>query len=205
MQITIAHDLITGMAINAVECVFTQDELGNGLVIIIDAPGGMIGPLNEFHLPQIVIAAIVAGVALGIRDRSRKYMNIPGFPTLSNRQRGMAGCTTRKPGISLAFTRWGVDMTGQAVFCKFLDGWIFACGDLECTKLSDPCPGPFIDDGSHTKTGDLVRLRAKCKADVRDGTRVSGLDAGHDALDMVTVIRGIPRMTVTPTAGGFDH
>ena len=54
-----------------------------------------------------------------------------------------------------------------------------------------PVRGHFIGDGSNAETGDLVRLRAKRKADVRDGTRISGLDAGHDPLDMVTIIRGI--------------
>ena len=67
----------------------------------------MIGSLNEFHLPQIVIAAIVAGVALGIRDGSREHVDIPGFPTLSYRAEGNdRQHNLFEPCICLAFTRW---------------------------------------------------------------------------------------------------
>ena len=66
VNITISHGFISSMAIHAVEGVFAFCKLCDGLVIILQSVSRMIGSLNESHCPQIIVAAVVAGITLSV-------------------------------------------------------------------------------------------------------------------------------------------
>ncbi len=78
VQIPIPHRLGAGMAVNTIEGVLAFRELGDGLVIIMQAVGGSIRARLEGHRTQIIVAAVMAGVALGIGDGGGQFMDFGG-------------------------------------------------------------------------------------------------------------------------------
>ncbi len=78
VQAPIPHRLGAGMAVNTIEGVLAFRELGDGLVIIVQAVGGSIRARLESNGTQIVIAAVMAGVALGVRNGGGQCMDFGG-------------------------------------------------------------------------------------------------------------------------------
>lgn len=68
VDVAVAHDFAASMAVHAVEGVFALSELRDWLVVIVDAQGGMITAFGESHCAQVVVAAVMAGIALGVWD-----------------------------------------------------------------------------------------------------------------------------------------
>ena len=66
MDLSIAHDLEAGVAIDAVQCIFTTRELGDGLVIIVQAIDGLVGARVELDIAKAVIAPVMAGITLRV-------------------------------------------------------------------------------------------------------------------------------------------
>ena len=75
VQVPIPHRLGAGMAVNTIEGVFAFRKLGDGLVIIMQAIGGGIRTCLESEAAQIVVAAIMAGITLGIGNSSGQCMD----------------------------------------------------------------------------------------------------------------------------------
>ncbi len=63
----------------------------------------------------------------------------------------------------------------------------------------------FIHDCVHAKMGSQISLRTKRVADTGNCARIGGLDAGHHALDVMTIIRFAAAVTVAPAAGSFYY
>ncbi len=80
----------------------------------------------------------------------------------------------------------GGQVTGQAVLPECLNGWIGFQGGIKSCQAGDPAGALAVLDGGHTQAGGQIRLRAIGKADLGDRARISGLDAGGGALDVVT-------------------
>ena len=76
VQIPIPHRFDPGMAVNAIECVLAFRELSDGLVVVMQTVCGGILARQECNRMQIVIAAIVAGIALGVGDGCREGVDI---------------------------------------------------------------------------------------------------------------------------------
>ncbi len=175
----------------------------DGLVIVIDALGRLISALSESHGAQIVIATVMTSIALGIRDGSRESMNFTLART--NRSRGMTGSTSGLTCVSLALGWCGFQMTGQAVLTELLDRQVALAGRVEHAQRCNAGFRLFIGDGVDSEIRVQIGLRAKRKADIGNRARIRGLDAGHHALDMVTLVRFAPGMTVAPATRGFRH
>ena len=76
MDIAIPHRLGTRMAVNAVHRVFAFRELSNRLEIILQTIDWLVCSLNECHRPQIIIAAVMARVALCVRNGRCQFMDL---------------------------------------------------------------------------------------------------------------------------------
>ncbi len=75
VQVSIPHRLGAGVAVDAVQGIFTFRELGDGLVIVVETVHRIVRAGLEGHRSQIVIAAVVAGVTLGIGDGGGEFMD----------------------------------------------------------------------------------------------------------------------------------
>lgn len=64
MDIAIAHHLIARVTVNAIERVLALRELSDRLVVIMEAIHWAVVPFDECHSPQVVVTAVVTGVAL---------------------------------------------------------------------------------------------------------------------------------------------
>ena len=96
-------------------------------------------------------------------------------------------------------------MTGETVLSKLLYRWVGFGRKVKRGKRSNTRVRFFIGDRVDSEERSQVRLSAECEADVGDRARVRGLDAGRHALDVMTVIRFAPRVTVAPATRGFDY
>ena len=76
VNIPVAHSLGAGMAVNAIQRIFAFCELSDGLIVIMQAIGGPVCPLDERHRTQIIVAAVVTGIALCIRNGRRQLMDL---------------------------------------------------------------------------------------------------------------------------------
>lgn len=155
----------------------------------------MVSSFNQGHRPQIVVPAVVTGVALGVRNGSCQIMLA----------RGVTRRATRFTRKGFAFSRLGMEMAGETFFAKFFNGWMNFIRWVKCKKRCDARLCVFIGDGGNAKTGGHIRLRAKSKADTGNRARVCGLDAGDHALDVMTIIRFAARVTRSPAARGFYY
>ena len=63
------------MAVHAVQGPFTTGELGDRLVVIVQAVGRVVRSRLELHAAQVVVAAVVAGVALRVGHRRGQLVN----------------------------------------------------------------------------------------------------------------------------------
>jgi len=70
VNVAVAHGFAARVAVHAVEGVFTLGKLGNWLVVIVETVCRLVGAFNEGHCPQVVVAAIVARIALGVWNGS---------------------------------------------------------------------------------------------------------------------------------------
>ena len=75
VDVTIPHGFVTGVAVHAVEGVFTFGKLGDWLVVVVKSVGGLVGTFVESHCPQVVVAAVVTGIALIVGDCSGERMD----------------------------------------------------------------------------------------------------------------------------------
>src|SRR6266498_3063149 len=100
VNIAVAHRLITRMAIHTVEGVFALCKLCDWLIVVLQSTGRMVIPLDKTHCAQIVVAAVVAGIALRVWDCCAEFM-------LLSR---MTCRTTRLAFIYFAFTWCPIDM-----------------------------------------------------------------------------------------------
>ncbi len=76
VNIAVAHGFGACMAINAIQRVFAFCELGDGLVVSMQTIGWIIGALDEGHRSQIIVAAVMAGVALRKWNGRRQLMDL---------------------------------------------------------------------------------------------------------------------------------
>ena len=67
-----------GMTINAIQFIFAFGELSNRLIIILQAIVrlGLVGALDKSHRSQVIIAAVMASVALGIWNFRCQFMDL---------------------------------------------------------------------------------------------------------------------------------
>jgi len=68
VKCTVPHGFRGGVAVHTIQLPLAACELGDGLVIVIQTIGWVVCTRLELHLDQVIIAPVVAGVALGIRD-----------------------------------------------------------------------------------------------------------------------------------------
>jgi hypothetical protein len=127
VQVTIPHHLGTSVAIDTVKGVLAFCELGDGLVVIVKSIGGSIRARLEGNRPKIVVSAVVAGIALSVRDCSGQFVNLSGrcgvhatqVCVLSGR---MTGRAARKMVQATTYlTGLGMQVAGEAVFPERLD------------------------------------------------------------------------------------
>ena len=167
VQVPIPHRLGTGMAINAVERPFTTGELGNGLVVIMQPVSGEVLAGGEGHRAQVVVATVVAGIALGVRDGGGELMNlgwragILSVGTVWGLGGCMAGSATGKTVIIAAGQRLGGKVTGEAVLSESPDRRIGFLGRIERRQGGDAAGTPGHLDGKYSQAGSQVRLGAK--------------------------------------------
>ena len=88
---------------------FAFGELGDGLVIIVQTIGGEVWRGLEGHRAQVIVAAIVAGIALGIRDGGGQLVDLGGCAGVDAGQvgglgGGMAGGTAGEMVITSAWS-----------------------------------------------------------------------------------------------------
>ena len=76
VNIAVTHGFGACMAINAVQCVFAFCELCDWLVIIMQTIGRLVSTLGERQRAQIIVAAVMAGIALRIWNRRRQLMDL---------------------------------------------------------------------------------------------------------------------------------
>ena len=74
VNIPVAHGFGPRMAINAVQCVFAFCKLSDGLIVIMQTIDRLVGALNERHRAQIIVTAVVTGIALCIGNGSCQLM-----------------------------------------------------------------------------------------------------------------------------------
>lgn len=66
MDVAVAHYFIAGVAVHTVEGVLALREVRDGLIVVLRSCGRVIIALDEGHRPQVIIAAVVTGIALGV-------------------------------------------------------------------------------------------------------------------------------------------
>ena len=64
VDIPVAHGFGAGMAVDAVQRIFAFCELGDRLIITMQAVYRLVGTRHKGHRSQVVIASVVAGIAL---------------------------------------------------------------------------------------------------------------------------------------------
>ena len=82
VDVAVAHGLLRGVAIHAVQLPFAARELADGLVIFGQAARGgvsigrgrQVGARDEGHPRQVVVAAVVAVIALAVRHGGGQLM-----------------------------------------------------------------------------------------------------------------------------------
>ena len=70
MKVAVAHYFITGVAVHTVEGVLALREVCDGLIVVLQSCSRVIITFDEGHCPQVVIAAVVTGIALGVWNGS---------------------------------------------------------------------------------------------------------------------------------------
>ena len=133
VNLAVAHDLLASVAIGAVQCVLAAGELGYRLVIIFHTRHGRVSALIKGHLAQVVVPAVVAGIALGVRDGIGKRVN----RALRARGRRMTGGAAGESVILCAFAWLGIEVACQAVFTERLQEWVDLGGGVESFKVED--------------------------------------------------------------------
>ena len=53
-------------AVNVIQCVFAGRKLGDWLVVILQAIRGLVGAGHKRHRAQVIIAAVMTGIALRV-------------------------------------------------------------------------------------------------------------------------------------------
>ena len=129
VDIPIAHGFGAGMAIDAIQCIFAFCELGDRLIIIMQSVRRLIGTRHKRHRSQLVIAAVVAGVALCEWHNGCKRVDLALWKCVD--VWGMTGSTAGQPVILLTFYGIGVNVAGLAVGREFLDEWVFLCSRIK--------------------------------------------------------------------------
>src|SRR3990170_1466934 len=107
------------MAIHAIQCPLATHELGDGLVIIVQAVNRLVSTRVELHLAQVIVSTIVAGVALPVWDGGGQAVD--GLVHMRIRSRCMAGGAARQAGILRARQWLRREMAVQTVISKGLD------------------------------------------------------------------------------------
>ena len=107
------------MAVDAVQGPLTARKLGNRLVVIMQPVGGLVGARLEVHVPQIVIAPVVAGIALGVGDGGGELMD--RLVQVRARSGSVAGRTAGQVGIFRSGWRLGGEVAVQAILCECQD------------------------------------------------------------------------------------
>ena len=188
MNIAVTHGFGACMTINAVQSVFAFCKLGNRLIVVMQTIGWLVGSLDERHRAQVIVAAVMAGITLRIRDGRRQLMDLAFWKRVD--VWGMAGGTTGQPVEWLTGKRLGVNMTVKTIGRKFLDEWVGLRGWIENLK------------GRHTRLryNHIIGHSVDAEASRQVGfgsegiehgrycTCIRGLHAAHHALDMILVI-----------------
>lgn len=130
VNVTIAHRLITRVTVDTVECPLAARKLRDGLIVILLAVQRGVITLNECHRTQIVVAAIMTGVALCIGNRGSEAVNLTFW--LVARIRCVTSGTTRQSCIGITGKWFSTDVTGQAVFGESLKKRISLAVGIEC-------------------------------------------------------------------------
>ncbi len=151
VNVAVAHCFIAGVTIYAVEGVFTLREARIGMIRIFHPVGRLVGAFEEGHCPQVVVAAIMASVALGIGDGCGE--GVLFFFTRRERSWGVASSASRLSRVCLPFTRRGIHMASQTVFAKLLDKGIFLTGRVERRKRFDSRFCFFISNSANSEMG----------------------------------------------------
>ena len=80
MDVPIAHGFGASMAVNTIQRIFAFGKLRNWLIIIMQAVVRLVVTRHKGHCAQIVIPAVVTGVALRVRNGSCKRMDVLLYP-----------------------------------------------------------------------------------------------------------------------------
>jgi hypothetical protein len=75
----------------------------------------------------------------------------------------MTSRTTLFDVRSIAFTRLGIDVTGQTVLTEFLNGWMARTYWVERTQGCNSCSRFFIGHSADPKTGSQIRCAPNVK------------------------------------------
>ncbi len=94
VNVAISHGFLASVAVYAVQSPFAAGVLGNGLVIIVLPVSRLVLALVESHLAQVIVAAVVASIALGIGNRQGE--TVYGLLAVPASGGGMAGGTAGK-------------------------------------------------------------------------------------------------------------
>ncbi len=212
VQIAIPHRFDAGVTVDAIEGIFALRKLSDGLVIILQPVGGMVSAGLQGHAAQVVIPAVMAGIALGIRDGGSQAVDLGPRQAAAAVGAGdalggsMAGGATAEVIGALARQRGSrVGVTGETVLTKCLDGRVGFLGRVEGRQAGNAAGAAWILNSDDPQACGQIRLGAKGEPDTGDRTGIGGLDAGGGALDMIVVICGIPAVAIAPATGGFDH
>ena len=76
MNVAVSHRFRARMAIDAIKCVFAGRKLGDWLVIILQAIRGLVGAGHKRHRAQVIIAAVMTGIALRVGDGSGQAVDL---------------------------------------------------------------------------------------------------------------------------------
>ena len=121
----------------------------------------------------------MTGIALSKRNGSRELV--------------FFSCVTRSaaclPSECRTFSWHSIDVTGQTILAKFLDGGIVITRRVKYRKRCNSCFSLIVRYCVDPEMSGQIVLGAKGKADICDRARICGLDAGHHALDVVAVVR----------------
>jgi len=104
------------MAVNAIQSPFATDELSNGLVVIVEPINWLVRARLESHGSQIIIAAVVARVALGIWNGGGQTMH--GLLHVTAGGGCVTGRTSGEATKLWARYRLRLQVAGQAVVSK---------------------------------------------------------------------------------------
>ncbi len=102
VDVTIPHGLLAGVAIGAVQGVLAAGELGDRLVVIVQAVGGLILAGVKLHIRQAVITAVMACIALCVGHGGAELVHLGAILAWC---RGMAGRAALPAGILHAIQR----------------------------------------------------------------------------------------------------